>query len=101
MAASLTGRTFTLSPYDRGSGPVSTINALFESAAQEFCDRVIGVILTGLLKDGTTGLQAIHDGGGITIVQDPQDAVSEHACERDARFTGHILSKVSRHWCNP
>lgn len=74
MAASLTGRTFTLSPYDRGSGPVSTINALFESAAQEFCDRVIGVILTGLLKDGTTGLQAIHDGGGITIVQDPQDA---------------------------
>jgi chemotaxis response regulator CheB len=74
MVASLSGRTFTLSPYDRGSRPVSTINELFESAAQEFRDRVIGVILTGLLRDGTVGLRAVHNAGGITIVQDPQNA---------------------------
>lgn len=74
MTASLQGRTFMLSPYDRGTGPATTINTLFASAAQEFRDRVIGVIATGLLKDGTAGLRAVHDAGGITIVQDPRDA---------------------------
>jgi two-component system chemotaxis response regulator CheB len=54
--------------------PAVTINALFESAAQEFGDRVIGVILTGLLKDGTNGLKAVHEAGGLTIVQDPTEA---------------------------
>jgi hypothetical protein len=54
--------------------PAVTINTLFESAAQEFGNRVIGVILTGLLKDGTDGLKAVHDAGGLTIVQDPTEA---------------------------
>ena len=74
MSAALKRRTLHLSPYDRGHGPVTTINLLFESAAQTFCDRVIGVILTGFLKDGTEGLRAVHAAGGITIVQDPKDA---------------------------
>ena len=47
---------------------------LFESAASEFSDRVIGVVLTGSLKDGTLGLQAVHEAGGVTIVQDPAEA---------------------------
>jgi two-component system chemotaxis response regulator CheB len=53
---------------------VTTINRLFESAAKEYRDRVIGVILTGLLRDGTAGLKAVHDAGGLTIVQDPTEA---------------------------
>ena len=73
MSASLKGRTLHLTPQDRGA-PFSTINVLFESAACEFQDRVIGVILTGLLRDGTVGLRAIHDAGGVTIVQDPAEA---------------------------
>jgi len=60
--------------YERGLAQNTTINILFESAAKEFRDRVIGVILTGLLKDGTVGLKAVHDAGGLTIVQDPADA---------------------------
>jgi two-component system chemotaxis response regulator CheB len=54
--------------------PVTTINRLFTSAAQTYRERVIGVILTGLLRDGTEGLRAVHEAGGLTIVQDPSEA---------------------------
>ncbi len=54
--------------------PVITINRLFASAAKAYHDRVIGVILSGLLQDGTAGLKAVHEAGGLTIVQDPLEA---------------------------
>ena len=51
-----------------------TINRLFTSAAESYDNRVIGVVLSGLLKDGTDGLRAVHEAGGLTIVQDPREA---------------------------
>ena len=57
--------------------PLSTINHLFKSAAQNYYDRVIGVILTGFLRDGTEGLRAVHEAGGLTMVQDPREAEYE------------------------
>lgn len=54
--------------------PVSTIDRLFKSAAQSYGKRVIGVILSGFLRDGTGGLRAVHDAGGLTVVQDPREA---------------------------
>lgn len=51
------------------------IDPLFRSAAQVYRTRTIGVVLTGALTDGTLGLADIHQQGGVTIVQDPKEAL--------------------------
>jgi chemotaxis response regulator CheB len=74
MSVSLKGRVLHVTARESRTTPVVTINTLFESVAREYRDRVIGVILTGLLRDGTDGLKAVHEAGGLTIVQDPTGA---------------------------
>jgi two-component system, chemotaxis family, protein-glutamate methylesterase/glutaminase len=53
-----------------------SIDVLFESAADVYRERLMGIILTGANEDGADGLAAVHDGGGITVVQEPATARS-------------------------
>lgn len=59
-------------PKENRSRPA--IDPLFRSAAKYYCPRVIGIILTGNLGDGISGLNLIKQCNGIAIVQNPEDA---------------------------
>ncbi len=72
LAVESGGIRLTRAPRERHTRP--SVDVLFRSAAYDMGARVIGVILSGIMDDGTAGLWAIKDRGGISIVQTPKDA---------------------------
>jgi two-component system, chemotaxis family, protein-glutamate methylesterase/glutaminase len=84
-----------------------SIDVLFESVAESYRDRAIGIVLTGANEDGAAGLAAIKRNGGVSIVQDPRTAerrmmpdAALAAVEADAVLPleemGHFLSGLCR-----
>ena len=69
-------KTFSLTIDERVNFARPSIDVLFESAAEAYKNKLIGVILTGSNHDGTNGIKVIKEYGGMTIAQDPATAES-------------------------
>jgi len=67
-------RSFSLSLEDRVHYSRPAIDFLFESAADAYGPTLAAVLLTGANRDGASGMARIKDRGGLTIVQDPNEA---------------------------
>jgi two-component system, chemotaxis family, protein-glutamate methylesterase/glutaminase len=70
----LEGETLRLSAGPRQDRHRPSIDRLFTTAAETLGARVVGVVLTGALRDGSAGLAAIYEHGGTALVQDPATA---------------------------
>ncbi len=78
-------------PPKQGHRP--SIDETFQSVAQLYGSSAIGVLLTGMGNDGTTGMQAIADAGGTTIVQEAQSCVVASMPQSviEAKAASHVL----------
>jgi two-component system chemotaxis response regulator CheB len=71
-------KTFSLTIDQRVNFARPSIDVLFESAAEAYQNRLIGVVLTGSNNDGTKGIKRIKELGGLAIIQDPETAESSY-----------------------
>lgn len=74
---SLEGGEFEIAEDSSGIARHRRIDDLFHSVAASAKANAVGVILSGMLHDGTEGLRAIHDAGGVCMVQDPEQAIND------------------------
>jgi two-component system, chemotaxis family, protein-glutamate methylesterase/glutaminase len=84
--------SFALSVDERVHHARPSIDVLFESAADAYRERVIGVILTGSNEDGAAGLARIKERGGVAVIQDPTGA--ERRAMPDAAIAATVADAV-------
>ncbi len=70
-------------------GPKPSVDTFFETLAQDFGDKAIGIILSGTGTDGAAGIRAVKAAGGLTIVQEPSSAKYD-GMPLAAIETGHV-----------
>ncbi len=82
-------RTLHLEVPDKKSRPHLTINLFLRSLAADCAEQSIGVILSGMGEDGTLGLSAIKEQGGLTLAQEPATAKFD-SMPRSAIASGYV-----------
>ncbi len=104
----ITSGVLTLSPRRNTAGKFMPIDSFFQSLAEDWGNRAIGVVLSGLDGDGALGLRAIKEAGGLAFAQDEQSA-QYPSMPQNAAATGLLdfvlppreiaaqLAAVSRH----
>ncbi|TWU44205.1 Autoinducer 2 sensor kinase/phosphatase LuxQ [Novipirellula aureliae] len=80
---------------ETGQSPLAAIDYFFHALARDQGDRAVGVVLSGAGSDGTVGLKAISDAGGLTFAQDATSAKFD-SMPRSAATTG-----VADYVCRP
>lgn len=86
---SIVDGVFRLSPLPQRQGPRLPLDFFLNSLAAEYGERAIAVILTGTGADGSIGLKAVKESGGLVIAQDPEDAAYD-GMPRSAIMTGVV-----------
>jgi two-component system chemotaxis response regulator CheB len=71
------GNYFSLSTEDMVNNSRPSIDITLASAGYVFRNRLVGILLSGANRDGALGMKAIHDKGGLTIVQEPSECMIE------------------------
>jgi len=71
-------KTFSLTIDERVNYARPSIDVLFETAAEAYKNKLIGMVLTGSNNDGTLGIKRIKECGGLAIIQDPVTAESSY-----------------------
>jgi two-component system chemotaxis response regulator CheB len=73
------------------------IDVLMESSADAYGPGLVGILLTGANHDGAAGMAYIHGSGGLTVVQDPDDAqVATMPKSAIDRFSPHLILPLAR-----
>jgi two-component system, chemotaxis family, protein-glutamate methylesterase/glutaminase len=70
------------------------VNPLFKSAAAQYGTRVVGVVLSGCGADGSDGLRAISEAGGVSLIQKPSEAEAPSMPKHAARYD-HVQASLS------
>ena len=87
-------KTFALSIDTPVCHSIPAIDVLFETAAEVYQEKLIGIVLTGANSDGSNGLKKIRQLGGLAIVQDPKTADTPFMPQSALDIAGadHVLS---------
>ena len=70
----ISGGPLLLTDKDPGTGLSLPIDIFFRSLAQDLGDRAVAIVLSGTGSDGSRGIRAMHEAGGLVIVQDEETA---------------------------
>ena len=74
-----------------------SIDLLMESSADAYGPGLVGILLTGANHDGAAGMAAIHARGGLSVVQDPDDAqVATMPRSAIDLFAPHLILPLAR-----